>query len=76
MQGCDTLPGILAVSRLGVPVQAQGRKKLFLSVYDDDIRMAGEKAAVARMSKDLGEVLDFEQPLPWMKTFIPGARSA
>ena len=45
---------------------------LFLSAYVDDIKLAGKKDAVHRMSKRLGEVLGPEEPLPLDKNVYLG----
>jgi hypothetical protein len=40
-------------------------EKLFLSVYVDDFKMAGNKANLAKMWKKLGTLLELEPPTPF-----------
>ena len=40
------------------------KKQLFLSVYVDDFKMAGNASNLASMWKELGKLLDLEEPAP------------
>ena len=50
------------------------KQQLFLSVYVDDFKMAGNKANLNKMWKELGKEINLEPPVPFSENIYLGVK--